>query len=85
MVKGRKRTMTMMELAFTQQMKKAAEGDRHSVKLMVGLLNQETDREEARQAGSPLDAEERKAGDQLVLAALRDQIKALLPTTDDNV
>ncbi len=66
-VGGRKRKMTMMEVAFSQQTKKAAEGDRHAIKLMMGLLNEATDREAARQAGSPLDAQERKAGDQLVL------------------
>jgi hypothetical protein len=83
-MKGRQRTMTMMELAFSQQVKKAAEGDRHSLKLMMGLLNEQTDRDEARQAGSPLDTEERKAGDQLILAALRDQAKTLLPEAAQN-
>lgn len=79
MVNGRNRTMSMIEVAFTQQMKKAAEGDRHAVKLMMGLLNEANDRDEARQAGSPLDAAERQAGDLMILAALREQAKTLLP------
>jgi hypothetical protein len=81
-VKGRQRTMTMMELAFTQQSKKAAEGDRHAMKLMMELLYQANDRDAASQVGSPMSAEERKAGDQAILAILRDQAKTLTTETD---
>ena len=70
---GRRRTITKLELAVKQVANKAAGGDHRSCKLIIELLHQSEVRDEARASGTPLTADERRANDTAILAALRDR------------
>lgn len=68
---GRRKKITKWEAACTQMANKAAAGDAKTAKQMIDILYQSEAREDARQAGAPLDAQERRESDQLILAAVR--------------
>ena len=70
---GRRRTITKLELAVKQVANKAAGGDQRACKLIIELLHQSEVRDEARASGMPLTADERRANDTAILAALRDR------------
>ena len=78
---GRRRTITKLELAVKQIANKAAGGDQRACKLLIELLHQSEVRDEARASGMPLTADERRASDSAILAALRDRALSIDPST----
>lgn len=71
-INGKKRRISKMEAAFTQQANKAAAGDLKAAKLMIELLHQSEARDEARSAGEPINLDERRKSDAAILAAVRE-------------
>jgi hypothetical protein len=78
-VNGKRRSITKLEAAFTQLANKAAGGDRHAAKLIIDLFHQSETRDEARAAGTPIGAEERRATDAAILETLRATALNILP------
>jgi len=83
-VDGKRRKMSKLQAAFTQQANKAASGDRHAIKLMVELLHHAEAREDARLAGAPVDADQRRETDQAILAAIKASALNIIPEDDDD-
>jgi hypothetical protein len=81
-INGKKRRITKLQAAFTQLANKAAGGDRHAAKLIIDLFHQSETRDEARAAGTPIGAEDRRATDAAILEALRANMRNTLP--EDN-
>lgn len=67
---GRRKSITKLEAAVTQLANKAAGGDPKATKLMMDLLHQSEARDEARAAGAPVSADERRQSDAAILAAV---------------
>ena len=84
---GKRRSITKLEAAFTQMANKAASGDRQAVKLMIELLHQSQTRDDAQVAASPIGADERRASDAAILAAVRQSALNIVAEDvgDDNV
>lgn len=78
---GRRRSITKLELAVKQIANKAAGGDQRACKLIIELLHQSEVRDEARASGMPLTADERRANDGAILAALRDRALSIDPSS----
>jgi hypothetical protein len=82
-VDGKRRTITKLQAAFTQQVNKAASGDRHATKLILQLFNDSHALEEARAANAPQDADERRATNAAMLQALAELARTIEPEADD--
>jgi hypothetical protein len=67
---GRRRSISKLEVAVKQLANKAATGDRHAIKLILDLLQGAEDRDEARAAAKPINADVRRANDAALLAAV---------------
>ena len=78
-VNGQRRSITKWEAACAQMANKAAAGDRHCARQVINLLHQSEARDEARASGSPVAAEERRATDAAILAAIRESALNALP------
>ena len=81
---GKRRSITKLEAAVTQLANKAAAGDRHAAKLIIDLLHQAEYRDEARPDPSMLGADDRRARDAAILAALRASARNALPEDNDD-
>ncbi len=68
--KGRKRSISKLEVAVKMLANKAATGDRHAIKLILELLRGAEDRDETRLAGASISVDERRASDAALLAAV---------------
>jgi predicted DNA-binding ribbon-helix-helix protein len=77
-INGKKRSISKLEAAFTQQANKAAAGDRHAAKLLIEVLHQSEIRDDAR-ANAPLDAEAVHASDAAFLEAFRVASLSVIP------
>ncbi len=71
---GRRRSITKLQAAVKQLANKAAGGDQRAAKLIIDLLHQSQNRDEARAAGVALSPETQQAADQAILAAIRDRV-----------
>ena len=71
---GRRRSITKLEAAVKQLANKAAGGDQRAAKLIIDLLHQAENRDEARAAGVPLSSQAQQATDLAILAAIRDRV-----------
>jgi hypothetical protein len=81
---GRRRSITKLEAACTQLANKAAGGDRQAAKLVIELLHQSEARDEARAAGSPVGADQRRDTDAAILAAVRASALNIVPEVGDD-
>ena len=80
---GKRRKITKLQAAFTQQANKAAAGDRHSAKLMISLLHSSQAHDDARAAGAPMSADQRGAHDASILAAIKASALNIVPEVSD--
>jgi predicted DNA-binding ribbon-helix-helix protein len=77
-INGKKRSISKLEAAFTQQANKAAAGDRHAAKLLIEVLHQSESRDEAR-LKAPFDAEAVRASDNAFIEAIRLMALSVIP------
>ena len=81
---GRRRSVSKLEAALKQLANKAASGDRHAAKLVIGILHQSEAHDDARSAGEPVSPELRAATDQAILAAIRERVSETKPADGDD-
>ena len=79
---GKRCSITKLEAAVTQLANKAAAGDGRAVKLIIEMLHQAEIRDEARADNSPVSADERRAQDLAILAAIRESARNIVPEAD---
>jgi hypothetical protein len=84
---GKRRSISKLEAAFAQLANKAAAGDRHAAKLLIEMLHQSESRDDARADMIPINAEEHKAQDLAILAAIRASALNIVPeaTNDPSI
>ena len=82
-VNGRRCSITKLEAIAMQLANKAASGDRHVAKLLIDLLQQFELRDEAQPGTDQLGADELRAQDAAILAAVASSARSCLPQDDD--